>query len=222
MKPATVVDCTGLSPLGGLRVFLRAFDALAPDESLELRHAQDPEPMLKLLQRARPNTFEWHPLERGRELYRVEIVRRKAATPLCPGELLEVEYQWMDEALTEVDWRAERRLWPGAWSRWGACRLWLLRHREMEEPLMKDAIGHDPECAWAVEPMCADHRRVDRLAREVGGRLNAHDATGTHAAIADLREALGLHHQLGRHVLHPRLDAAFGASAEVTGQMQSV
>lgn len=222
MKPVTVVDGTTLSALRCLRAFFRGFDALAPGESLELRHPQDPAPMLRLLQRARPLSFEWHPLERGEEGFRVEVIRRAAATPICPGHLLELEYRWMDQALTEVDWRAERRLWPGAWSRWGACRLWIDRHRDMEEPLLSEVIGADPASSWAVEPLRADHRKFQRLARDVGTQLAAHDVPASRSAISELKDALGLHHALERNVLYPRLDAAFGATLDVVDRMQAV
>jgi uncharacterized protein (DUF2249 family) len=205
-----------------LRAFLRGFDSMALDEAMELRHRENPEPVLRLLQRLRPHSFEWHPIERGRHVYRVQIIRRRAASPLCPSELLEAENHWMDAALTEVDWRAERRLWPGAWSRWGACRLWLQRHRDMEEPLCVEVLGMDPERVWAVAPLHADHVRLERMGREIAGALTAHDTALTHSAIADLREALSFHLRLARQVLHPRLDAAYRERPEVAEQMQSV
>ena len=78
---ASRIDVPSLAPAQRHATLLRQFDALAPDQWVELVNDHDPQPLQRQFEAERPGAFEWAYLERGPARWRVHLRR------LAPAEV---------------------------------------------------------------------------------------------------------------------------------------
>jgi uncharacterized protein (DUF2249 family) len=73
MPEPTVLDVRQVAPRERHPLIFQTFDALAPSESFLLVNDHDPKPLYYQLEAEYPSQFSWTYLERGPEVWRVEI-----------------------------------------------------------------------------------------------------------------------------------------------------
>ena len=78
-EPETVVDVRTLVPAQRHARIFQLVDALAVGTALTLVNDHDPKPLYHQLEARYPNRFSWTYLERGPELWRVEIAKLSGA-----------------------------------------------------------------------------------------------------------------------------------------------
>ncbi|WP_298351296.1 DUF2249 domain-containing protein [Rhodoblastus sp.] len=78
-KPAPTVDLRTLAPAQRHRKIFELTDALAVGESFLLVNDHDPKPLHYQLEAEWPGQFSWAYVERGPEVWRVEIGRAAKA-----------------------------------------------------------------------------------------------------------------------------------------------
>ncbi len=72
-----VVDVRQTPPAQRHPLIFGTFEKLSPGQSFELVNDHDPKPLYYQFQAERTGTFEWNYLERGPEVWRVEIKKVK-------------------------------------------------------------------------------------------------------------------------------------------------
>lgn len=76
MATPSLLDVRVIPPREKHPTILSTFDALAPGESFTLVNDHDPVPLRYQFEAERAGIFGWEYLERGPDLWRVEISRR--------------------------------------------------------------------------------------------------------------------------------------------------
>lgn len=211
MFPAIEVDLRRASPADHISKFFRAFDGLHPGESLVLLSDRDPVPLLRVLHAARPDLFDWTPLEPGPQEYAVEIHRRTDGRRRGVEEFLQWEHRHLDTLLSEVEWRLEQRMFRDATRRFGHFRSGLERHMDMEErfafPLYEEVseAGDEP-----TRELRAEHAVMRRLVQQIASTLGYGEGASARAMadIGVLREIQGPHAVTEGRVIYPILDRA--------------
>ena len=80
VQQTTELDVTGVEPRHRFDLIMRAYDGLAPGHLLELTVDHDPTCMYyTLLAERGEGTFRFDYLERGPEVWRVRVLKRRAA-----------------------------------------------------------------------------------------------------------------------------------------------
>lgn len=74
----TTIDVRPLIPRERHPLIFNTFDALAPGESFELVNDHDPKPLYYQLQAERPGQLEWSYLQKGPDVWRVQVGRSAA------------------------------------------------------------------------------------------------------------------------------------------------
>ncbi len=210
-SPPVLLDVRGGTPAEGGDALVRAFDGLPSGGRVLVLSDADPEPLLRRLQRDRPRSFAWAPLEEGPASWRVEV--HAVAAP--PGHPLSAALAWEHGRLARL---AEAALAARAQGRLAEARALfddyahgLERHARAEDRILFPALEPRlarPATEGPTAAMREEHRAIvsllDVIAKEIG-------VPGTEAETHH-RELLALlrDHELKEDaVVHPALDRVF-------------
>ena len=205
-----VVDVRRQAAAARNEAVLRAFDALAPGERLDVVGADPSAGVLRCLQTRRKGLFDWSPLESGPERFRIEVSRRAAE----PGALREVgeALAWDHDRLDALEAKVFERLaaqdQASARGRWAEFTVGLRRHIRFEEevlfPRFEERCGPGPTGVMRLE-----HRQIEAILEAIGLAL-ANEASAL-ALRAELHQVLGAHNQKEEMVLYPMTDRILDA-----------
>src|ERR1700687_3096754 len=85
------------------KLLLGRFDSLTNGGSFVIASRTDPRWLLHLLQRRRPEMFDWSVLEHSSHRFRVQVSRRTSMIPRSVGEYLHRDHHRLDAMLGEVE-----------------------------------------------------------------------------------------------------------------------
>ena len=220
------VDLRSASSTDRASTFVRAFDGLNPGELLVFLSDQDFHPLLHLLQCARPDLFDWAPLEAGPQEYSVEIQRRQEGARHGVEEFLRWEHRRLDALLAEVEWRLEQRMFRNAAQRFGYFRGRLLHHLDREERFVLPAFEEHAEAAgYPTRELRTEHAVMRRLVQQITLSLVSGEGSAARAMadIGVLREILGPHATKEGQTIFPVIDRVLPLDGDVLVQrMQEV
>jgi uncharacterized protein (DUF2249 family) len=82
---ANVIDLRSIAPPARHRLIFSSFEALLPGQSLELINDHDPQPLQAQFELRFPGLFSWRYLEKGPEVWLVEIGKSATAASASSG-----------------------------------------------------------------------------------------------------------------------------------------
>jgi uncharacterized protein (DUF2249 family) len=209
------VDLRGVAAAERARRALKAFDALAPGETVVFVAADAAGDLLGRLQAERRGLFEWSVLAAGPPAWRIELARRRDELSMERG--INEALSWDHDRLDTLEQAAFRKRAAGDLA--GAGRLYrefaagLRRHIGFEEgilfPAFEERSGFPPT-AGPTAVMRAEHREIEDLL----GRIEA-GITDAAAPVDEPRRrmhaVLGEHNVKEEQVLYPGSDEMLGA-----------
>jgi uncharacterized protein (DUF2249 family)/hemerythrin-like domain-containing protein len=219
------LDVRPLAPSRRHDEILRAFDALAPEEAFVLVVDHYPKPFLYQLQAERRGEFEWNLLERGPELCRVGIVRRRDRGPRTVSEYLQGDHRRLDAIVAD----AERLLSAGdadtAARRFAEFRCGLDHHIDMEEFVLFPAFVRVTGMEGGPTLVMKDEHRQIRRHLEDATRALAEGSSGRFtAALRAMKAVLVEHNMKEEQILYPATDDGLPSDRErddLVKQMQA-
>lgn len=82
---ASTIDLRQIAPPARHSLIFSSFAALLPGQALELINDHDPQPLNAQFQARSPGQFSWTYLDRGPQLWRVQIGKSAEAAPVASG-----------------------------------------------------------------------------------------------------------------------------------------
>jgi uncharacterized protein (DUF2249 family) len=209
-------DCAACMPGACGSRLLQRFDALQPLQAFALVAADDPTPLLRLLQSERPGRFEWSPLQEGPPAWRIEIARRDAREG-APREITEA-LEWDHDRLDRLQRSAFDAHAAGdchsARTTFALFADGLRRHIGFEEALIFPEFERRtgiPAGAAPTTVLRAEHREIlaflDAIEPVIG-----EPGTIVEALRRSLNRLLTVHNRKEERVLYPVTDRVLAAA----------
>lgn len=85
VHPVSTLDLRQIAPPQRHALIFNTFEALLPGQALELVNDHDPQPLKAQLQLRSPGLFDWHYLEQGPQVWRVEIGKNAVPASAAAG-----------------------------------------------------------------------------------------------------------------------------------------
>jgi len=206
----SILDVRALSPKERHPGIFNAFNELAPGNSFVLVNDHEPRPLLYQFQNEHGGEFEWWPLERGPEAWRVRIVKRR--TKAVEREI--TDYMQEDHCRLDVifngfaeAYKADK--WDDAARAFNEFDLGLRRHIQGEEevlfPLFEEKTGMtDAGPTFVMRMEHTDIRDfLDRIKKAVEGK----DSNAAAEASQMLLNTLADHNMKEEQILYPESDS---------------
>jgi len=208
-------------------IIMKAFNELAPGESIELINDHEPRPLLAKFQAEHAGEFEWWPLEQGPETWRIRIKKRDTAVPeRTITDFFQSDHRRLDEIFRAFTDEVEGRRWEDALVHIKEFSLGLKNHIQAEEEILFPAFeqktgmfGGGPTQVMRMEHM--DIREfLDRAVKATADR--------DEAAVEEARSALVTylldHNMKEENILYPESDSFLDDSerAEIIQKAQRV
>jgi uncharacterized protein (DUF2249 family)/hemerythrin-like domain-containing protein len=188
---------------------LRRFDALSPDEGFVLVNDHDPKPLLYLFQNERPRSFEWSVLEAGPERFRIELRRRREATPRNVTEFLGWDHARLDQIFSAVERNAQSGDFFDASARFAEFRCGLERHIDIEQEVLFPVFEQQQKMTCGpTQVMRHEHAAIKSLLKGIASALADEDTSGFVGFAADLQQVLSGHNMKEEGILYPMTDGA--------------
>lgn len=186
------------------------FAALHSGEAFELVTDGDPAAVRDRFEREHRDRYEWWPLERGPERWRVQVGRRAVEGPWTITTYLQRDHERLD-ALFRLALET-----PGAagLQLFRRFRLGLERHIVIEESMLFPAFerGAGIPSGGPTEVM----RREHVVIKEVLQKLDGHFASGksTTELASQFFEVIGAHNMKEEQILYPSCDHVVGGDGK--------
>ncbi len=206
----TVLDVRPLSPPERHPSIFNTFKSLEPGGSFVLVNDHDPKPLLYQFQTEHEGEFEWWPLERGPEAWRVRIVKRRTkAVERDVTDYLQEDHRRLDQIFNTFQEAFKEERWDEALAAFREFDLGLRRHIEAEEeilfPLFEEKTGmHD---AGPTFVMRMEHTDIRDFLEKIMNATEARNREETARATDMLVNTLADHNMKEEHILYPESDS---------------
>lgn len=205
-----VLDVRELAPKDRHSKIMETFSGLGPGESFVLVNDHEPKPLLYQFQAEHDGEFDWWPLERGPELWRVEIAKRKEANAQrTVTEYLQTDHRRLDGIFERFLQEVKAGKWDEAVTDFKEFSLGLKRHIKIEEeilfPVFEEKTGMVD--AGPTFVMRMEHQEIQKNLDNTLASAEAKDASGVEEATGALSLVLGDHNMKEENILYPESDS---------------
>ncbi len=206
----TVLDVRPLSPPERHPGIFNTFKSLEPGDSFVLVNDHDPKPLLYQFQNEHDGEFEWWPLERGPEAWRVRIVKRRTkAVERDVTDYLQEDHRRLDHIFNSFQEAFKEERWDEAKAYFREFDLGLRRHIQGEEdvlfPLFEEKTGmHD---AGPTFVMRMEHTDIRDFLEKIMNATEARDREETARGTDMLVNTLADHNMKEEQILYPESDS---------------
>lgn len=206
----TVLDVRPLSPPERHPSIFNTFNSLEPGDSFVLVNDHDPKPLLYQFQTEFEGEFEWWPLERGPEAWRVRIVKRRTkAVERDVTDYLQEDHRRLDQIFNTFQEAFKEERWEEALTAFREFDLGLRRHIQAEEeilfPLFEEKTGmHD---AGPTFVMRMEHTDIRDFLEKIMNATEARNREETARATDMLVNTLADHNMKEEQILYPESDS---------------
>jgi len=211
----TVLDVRPLSPPERHPGIFNTFKGLAPGDSFVLVNDHDPRPLLYQFQNEFDGEFEWWPLERGPEAWRVRIVKRETkAVERDVTDYMQADHNRLDIIMNgfQEAYKADR--WEEALSLFKEFDLGLRRHIQAEEevlfPLFEEKTGMTDAGPTFVMKM--EHTDIRDFLERITTATEAKESDAAAEATQILTNTLTDHNMKEEQILYPESDSFLSAT----------
>jgi len=213
-----VLDLGGLSERERARA-LRAFERLAPADSLEVAVHQQPGPLFFELQNHYGRHFYWWPLERGPLVWRVMLSKPAHGAQPTVASVMGADHYRLHELWRELEFAVELCQIDAVHRRLGELSLGLRRYIDLEEavlfPLLEAQTGMNGD--GAIGAMRSEHREIERLVDQLDKLRFTRDCATILQTFDQPVEPMALfrsHQRKEEAVLYPLMDRVFSHAEE--------
>ncbi len=206
----TVLDVRPLSPPERHPSIFNTFNSLEPGDSFVLVNDHDPKPLLYQFQTEHEGEFEWWPLERGPEAWRVRIVKRRTkAVERDVTDYLQEDHRRLDHVFNSFQEAFKEDRWDEALASFKEFDLGLGRHIQAEEeilfPLFEEKTGmHD---AGPTFVMRMEHTDIRDFLEKIMNATEARNREEAARATDMLVNTLADHNMKEEQILYPESDS---------------
>jgi len=206
----TVLDVRPLSPPERHPRIFNTFKSLEPGDSFVLINDHDPRPLLYQFQNEHDGEFEWWPLERGPEAWRVRIVKRRTkAVERDVTDYLQEDHRRLDHIFNSFQEAFKEDRWDEALTYFKEFDLGLRRHIQGEEeelfPVFEEKTGmHD---AGPTFVMRMEHTDIRDFLEKIMRATEAKDREAAANATDMLVNTLADHNMKEEQILYPESDS---------------
>ena len=202
-----ILDVRELVPKDRHPQIMATFAALRPGESFVLVNDHDPRPLLYQFQNEHDGEFDWWPLERGPEAWRVLITRREP-TDRTVTEYLQTDHRRLDSTFERFQDAVGGGRWEEASREFRVFSLGLKRHIRAEEeilfPLFEEKTGMYDAGPTAVMRM--EHKDIRELLDRIIDETDRKNS-GVSDSAGALLNILSEHNMKEEHILYPESDS---------------
>ncbi|MFQ5354350.1 MAG: DUF2249 domain-containing protein [Thermodesulfobacteriota bacterium] len=211
----SILDVRPLVPKERHPGIFNAFNALGAGESFVLVNDHDPRPLLYQFQREHAGEFEWWPLERGPEAWRVRIVKRETkAVERDVTDYMQEDHRRLDKILEAFQEARKGGAWAEALAAFKEFDLGLRRHIQAEEevlfPLFEEKTGMTDAGPTFVMKM--EHGDIKETLERIMTATDAKESEAAADAAQMLINTLTDHNMKEEHILYPESDSFFSAA----------
>jgi uncharacterized protein (DUF2249 family) len=205
-----VLDVRPLSPPERHPSIFNTFNSLEPGDSFVLVNDHDPKPLLYQFQTEHEGEFEWWPLERGPEAWRVRIVKRRTkAVERDVTDYLQEDHRRLDHIFNSFQEAFKEDRWDEALASFREFDLGLRRHIQAEEeilfPLFEEKTGmHD---AGPTFVMRMEHTDIRDFLGKIMNATEAKNREEAARATDMLVNTLADHNMKEEQILYPESDS---------------
>ncbi|MFQ5428275.1 MAG: DUF2249 domain-containing protein [Thermodesulfobacteriota bacterium] len=208
----SILDVRPLVPKERHAGIFNTFKELAPGDSFILVNDHDPRPLLYQFQSEHRGEFEWWPLERGPEAWRVMIVKRQTkAVERDVTDYMQEDHRRLDKILETFQKAREGGEWEKALGAFLEFDLGLRRHIQAEEevlfPLFEEKTGMTDGGPTFVMRM--EHTDIKDTLQRILTATVAKDGEAAAGATEMLINTLTDHNMKEEHILYPESDSFF-------------
>ncbi len=213
-----VLDVRDMVPKDRHERIFKTFEELGPGESFVLINDHEPKPLLYQFQSEHDGEFDWWPLEKGPEAWRVVIAKRKVADPKrTVTEYFQTDHARLDAIFRDFLNATRQGDWENARKSFLEFSLGLRRHIQAEEeilfPLFEEKTGmHDSGPTFVMR---SEHERVKELLNDILENIDKKDAEGAEKRAGELTVALSDHNMKEEQILYPESDSFLSEAERV-------
>jgi len=210
LEKEKILDVRGMVPPERHPAIFDTFNGLGPGESFVLVNDHDPKPLLYQFQNEHDGEFEWWPLERGPEAWRVRIVkRREKVTDRSVTDYLQEDHRRLDGIYNSFQEAYKAGRWDDAAASFREFKLGLTRHIQAEEevlfPTFEEKTGMHESGPTFVMRM--EHKEIKDLLERIMSAAEAKDGGRVSEATDALSNILADHNMKEEHILYPESDS---------------
>jgi len=169
----------------------------------------DPKPLLYQFQSENDGEFEWWPLERGPEVWRIEIARRDSGNPRTITEFLQADHRRLDAIYADFRGDVDSGNMEEAAKKFREFDLGLRRHIQVEEdilfPVFEEKTGMTD--AGPTFVMRMEHQEIKETMERILGNADSGDQAKAREGAEMLLQVLSEHNMKEEHILYPESDA---------------
>ncbi|MBI5970961.1 MAG: DUF2249 domain-containing protein [Deltaproteobacteria bacterium] len=204
-----ILDVRALAPKDRHAGIFGAFKDLAPGDYFVLVNDHDPKPLLYQFQAEHDNEFEWWPLERGTEVWRVIIAKREAKdTHRTVTDYLQTDHRRLDAIFERFSRAVKDGRWEEASKDFREFSLGLKRHIGVEEeilfPVFEEKTGMKDSGPTFV--MREEHKDIKALLDSILSGTDAKNPAAVAKGMSALTNTLGDHNMKEEQILYPESD----------------
>lgn len=195
------------------QAIFRTFDGLTPSEGFVIVSDHAPGAVLRELQTRRPTEFEWSVLERGPEVYRVQVNRRVRGTRSVT-ECLSWDQDRLGAIFEDVGKYAALHAFEEAAAAFRELACGLGRHIEMEEKVLFEVFEELAKATGGhAAAMRVEHELLRQTLKQMGDALEERDAGAFSGAAKELQRFLLDHNLKEERIFCPITDLLLGSDA---------
>lgn len=205
----SILDVRALAPKDRHSGIFGAFKGLAPGDYFVLVNDHEPKPLLYQFQAEHNGEFEWWPLERGPDVWRVVIAKRKTRDiERTVTDYLQTDHRRLDAIFERFSFALKDSRWEDAGLDFREFSLGLKRHIGVEEeivfPVFEEKTGMKDSGPTFV--MREEHKDIKALLDSILNGTDAKDAASVAKGMSALTNTLGDHNMKEEQILYPESD----------------
>ena len=206
----SILDVRPLVPKERHAGIFNTFKELGPGDSFVLVNDHDPRPLLYQFQSEYTGEFEWWPLERGPEAWRVRVVKRETKTvERDVTDYMQADHSRLDKILEAFQEARKGEKWGEALIAFKEFDMGLRRHIQAEEevlfPLFEEKTGMTDGGPTFVMRM--EHTDIRDFLEKIKAATEAKDGDAAAEATQMLTATLTDHNMKEEQILYPESDS---------------
>jgi len=205
----SILDVRALAPKDRHSGIFGAFKGLAPGDYFVLVNDHEPKPLLYQFQAEHNGEFEWWPLERGPEAWRVIIAKRETKDAhRTITDYLQTDHRRLDAIFERFSLAVKDGRWEDASLDFREFSLGLKRHIGVEEeilfPVFEEKTGMKDSGPTFV--MRLEHQDIKALLDSTLDGADAKNSAVVAKGMSALINTLGDHNMKEEQILYPETD----------------
>ncbi len=205
----SILDVRALAPKDRHAGIFGAFNDLVPGDYFVLVNDHEPKPLLYQFQAEHGGEFEWWPLERGPEVWRVVIAKRTTRDiARTVTDYLQTDHRRLDAIFERFSLAVKDNRWEEALKDFREFSLGLKRHIGVEEeilfPVFEEKTGMKDAGPTFVMKM--EHQDIKALLDSTLDATDAKNPAAVAKGMSALTNTLGDHNMKEEQILYPESD----------------